>query len=75
MIVFQVFNILIYNILFKQYLMTIKIGKNSGKEIVKILEEKLKRTGKSGNLEKHFGKLKRNLDGLDYQNEMRENES
>jgi ribosome-interacting GTPase 1 len=55
--------------------MTIKIGKNSGKEIVKILEEKLKRTGKSGNLEKHFGKLKRNLDGLDYQNEMRENES
>lgn len=55
--------------------MTIKIGKNSKKEIIKILETKLKKTGKPGKLEKHFGKLKRNLDGLEYQNEMRENES
>jgi hypothetical protein len=55
--------------------MTITVGKNSNKEIAKILEEKLKKTGKSGNLEKHFGKLKRNLDGLEYQSEIRENES
>ena len=55
--------------------MTITVGKNSTKEIIKILEEKLKKTGKSGNLKKHFGKLKRNLDGMDYQAEMRENES
>ncbi|GAB2497737.1 hypothetical protein [Algoriphagus taiwanensis] len=55
--------------------MTIKIGKNSKKEVAKILENKLKKTGKPGKLEKHFGNLKRNLDGLEYQNEMRENES
>jgi hypothetical protein len=55
--------------------MTIIVGKKTNKKITKILEEKLKKTGESGNLKKHLGKLKRNLDGLDYQAEMRENES
>lgn len=55
--------------------MTIKIGKSSKKEITKILEEKLKKTGKSGSLEKNFGKLKRNIVGLNNQSEVRENEN
>lgn len=54
--------------------MTIVIDKNNSKNVSKILTEKLKKTKKKGNLSKHFGKLKRNIDGLEYQNSMRENE-
>jgi hypothetical protein len=55
--------------------MTLVINKNqSVKEIKLMLEKKLVKTDKTGNLAKHFGKLKRNLDGLKYQNETRKNE-
>ena len=52
--------------------MTVKIDKKDSKNLKKILNEKLKKTPKKGNLSKHFGKLKRNLDGLEYQNSIRE---
>jgi hypothetical protein len=55
--------------------MTISVGNKSKKEITKILEEKLKKSDSDGKLLKHFGKLKRKLDGLNYQLEMRENEN
>ncbi len=54
--------------------MTVTIDKKNAKEISKILNEKLKTPKKSGSLVKHFGKLKRNIDGLTYQQEVRENE-
>lgn len=37
--------------------MTIIIGKNNEKDISKILTEKIRDLKKSGNLNKHFGKL------------------
>ena len=54
--------------------MTIVINKSNLKNISKILSEKLKKSKKKGNLSKHFGKLKRHIDGLEYQNSVRENE-
>lgn len=54
--------------------MTVVIDKSNLKNVSKILSEKLKKSTKSGNLLKHFGKLKRNIDGLDYQIATRENE-
>jgi DNA-binding HxlR family transcriptional regulator len=54
--------------------MTVVIDKSNLKNTSKILSEKLKKLTKSGNLAKHFGKLKRNLDGLEYQILARENE-
>jgi hypothetical protein len=47
--------------------------KNTKKEIDSLLEKKEKAVSK-GNLSKHFGKLKRNIDGLEYQTEARKNE-
>jgi hypothetical protein len=47
--------------------------KNTKKEIDSLLEKKEKTVSK-GNLTKHFGKLKRNIDGLEYQIEARKNE-
>lgn len=47
--------------------------KNTKKEIDILLEKKEKATSK-GNLSNHFGKLKRNIDGLEYQLEIRKNE-
>ena len=47
--------------------------KNAKKEIESFLENKSKPISK-GNLSAHFGKLKRNLDGLEYQLEKRKNE-
>jgi hypothetical protein len=47
--------------------------KVSKKEIVNLLEQRQKSLPK-GNLSKHFGKLKRNIDGLEYQIEVRKNE-
>jgi hypothetical protein len=54
--------------------MTIVIDKSNPKDTSKILSEKLKKSKKKGNLSKHFGKLKRNIDGLKYQTSIRENE-
>lgn len=54
--------------------MTLVINKSNSKNVAKLLNDKLKKTPKKGNLTKHFGKLKRNLDGLKYQTEIRENE-
>lgn len=54
--------------------MTVVIDKSNLKNTSKILGEKLKKSTKSGNLTKHFGKLKRNIDGLEYQISARENE-
>jgi hypothetical protein len=54
--------------------MTIVINKSNLKNTPKILSEKLKKSEKRGNLSRHFGKLKRNIDGLEYQNSVRENE-
>jgi len=54
--------------------MAVVIDKNNLKQLSKILAEKLGKSKAPGNLSKHFGKLKRNLDGLDYQTEMRTNE-
>ena len=48
--------------------------KNTKKEINSLLEKKEKSSSKEGNLAKHFGKLKRNIDGLEYQLEIRKNE-
>jgi len=54
--------------------MIIVIDKKESKNIKKILSEKLRKTSEKGNLSKHFGKLKRNIDGLEYQISIRENE-
>jgi len=54
--------------------MTVVIDKSNLKNTSKILSEKLKKSSKTGNLTKHFGKLKRNIDGLEYQISSRENE-
>ncbi len=55
--------------------MTIVIDSSNIKNVAKLLSDKLKRNSKKGNLTPHFGKLKRNLDGLKYQIEQRENEA
>lgn len=54
--------------------MTVVIDKNNLKDVSKILLERFKKRKKQGNLEKHYGKLKRNIDGLTYQINLRENE-
>lgn len=54
--------------------MTVVIDKENSKNLAKILADKLKKPSKKGNLVKHFGKLKRNIDGLKYQTTIRENE-
>jgi len=53
--------------------MTVVIDKNNSANASKILAEKLKKRGTKGNLAKHYGKLKRNIDGLKYQISLREN--
>ena len=53
--------------------MTITINKKNKDDLKKILKEKKDQIDQSGKLQKHFGKLKRKLDGLDYQMEIREN--
>ncbi len=53
--------------------MTVVIDKSNLKNTSKILSEKLNKSTKTGNLTKHFGKLKRNIDGLKYQISAREN--
>ena len=53
--------------------MTVVINKSNSKNIEKILTSRIKKISKTGNLTSHFGKLKRNLDGLKYQFELRNN--
>ncbi len=55
--------------------MTLVINKNNAKNISELLSKKLKNTSKKSNLSNHFGKLKRNIDGLAYQFIIRENEN
>ena len=50
--------------------MTIEIKNPGTKEKVKQAFEQLSKENEKG-LRKHFGKLKRNLDGLDYQKQLR----
>jgi hypothetical protein len=54
--------------------MTLILDKNNSKEFSKILSKKFHKTNKKGNLAKHFGKLKRNFDGLAYQISIRDHE-
>jgi len=54
--------------------MTLKIDKSNAQDLAKILKAKLKKEPQKGNLAKHFGKLKRKLDGLQYQIEIRKDE-
>lgn len=53
--------------------MTLVINKSNLKNIDKLLKAKLNKISKKGNLAKHFGKLKRNIEGLKYQLEIRKN--
>jgi len=55
--------------------MSIVIDKSNIKNIEKILKKKLKSKTTKGNLSTHFGKLKRSLDGLEYQKEIRADEN
>jgi hypothetical protein len=55
--------------------MTIVINHSNLKKTPKLLSEKLKKSTRKGTLLKHFGKLKRNIDGMAYQISMRENEN
>lgn len=55
--------------------MTLVIDKNNSKKASEILSKKLKKRKRTeGNLAKHYGKLKRNIDGVKYQIAIRENE-
>ena len=54
--------------------MTIIINKDNSSNISDILNKKLKSRNKKGNLAKHFGKLKRKIDGIEYQSKIRINE-
>ncbi len=54
--------------------MTVVIDKSNSKNLADILTTKLSSRTKKGNLSKHFGKLKRNLKGLNYQLQIRKNE-
>jgi hypothetical protein len=47
----------------------------NSKDLAKILKEKLNEGPQKGNLAKHFGKLKRQLDGLKYQKDIRKDEN
>jgi hypothetical protein len=54
--------------------MIVILDKSNRKNTAKILSEIFKKSPKTGNIAKHFGKLKRNIDGLKYQVSMRKNE-
>lgn len=47
--------------------MNVVVDQSSSEELAKLLKDKLKKSPKKGNIVKHFGKLKRNIDGLKYQ--------
>jgi len=54
--------------------MTVVINRKNSNKLAEILANKLKNRKRKGKLIQHFGKLKRNLDGLQYQQSVRENE-
>jgi hypothetical protein len=54
--------------------MTVIIRKGNKKNTAKVLSGLIQKRDRKGNLKKHFGQLKRGIDGLDYQNEVRKNE-
>jgi hypothetical protein len=54
--------------------MVLIIKKKESKKEIETLLEKREKSNSKGNLSKHFGKLKRNIDGLEYQLEIRKNE-
>ena len=54
--------------------MTVIINKRNKKETHRILSEKMKKKKQNGKLSKHFGKMKRKIDGLAYQITVRSNE-
>lgn len=55
--------------------MTLVIDKNNANKLPELLKKRLKSKPSKGKLAKHFGGLKRNIDGLEYQQKIRENES
>ena len=54
--------------------MTLLLNLKKQQEVSKLLDQKLKQPVGKGKLTTHFGKLKRNIDGLAYQQKIRENE-
>jgi hypothetical protein len=62
-----------YNFI-KKIIMVLIIKKKESKKEIETLLEKREKSNSKGNLSKHFGKLKRNIDGLEYQLEIRKNE-
>ncbi len=55
--------------------MNVDVDKINLRKSLKSLSEKAEKSGKNGNLSKHFGKLRRNIDGLKFQQEVRANEN
>lgn len=55
--------------------MTVLVRKTEMKNLSRILTKNLDKRASNGNLKKHFGKLKRNLDGLSYQIDIRKDEN
>lgn len=55
--------------------MTLVIDKNNANRLSDLLKEKLSKKVNKGNLSKHFAALKRGIDGFEYQQKARENES
>jgi len=51
--------------------MTIIVKKSNLKEVTSDLKKKIESKDQNSGLKKHFGKLKRNLDGLTYQHQKR----
>lgn len=54
--------------------MTVTIDKSNAENTSKLIQEKFKKTPKDGKISKYYGKLKRQLDGLAFQNQVREHE-
>jgi hypothetical protein len=54
--------------------MSVVIDGKDPKKVAEIISAKSKERKRKGSLAKHFGKLKRNIDGLKYQLAIREHE-
>lgn len=54
--------------------MTIIVKESNVKEVTLELKKQIKKKEEQQSLKKHFGKLKRNIDGLKYQLEIRSDE-
>ena len=65
--------VLFFVSLYKYYVMTIVLKKNATIKEIEAAKSKLRnaRNKKKGGMAKFFGALKRGLDGLEYQKEMR----